>query len=451
MAQKPKPSPKSSANPDPHPVSAASLAAMAALGALAAFWALFLWGELRVSRAGGAAFCGLGSSQDCAAVWDSAFAATLHRFSGLPVAGWGLVWGLVALALPLGALWRLAEERAPGPLVSAIRVNAAAGVVAVFVLAAVSLSESAFCTGCFATYLVVAAYAGIALVSWRRAGLPEAPRGLTLAGAATIGAYFLLLYPGMHTPRSSADAGRRALERAGQPLAAGDAERDRVLEQFLTSLNAGERQGLADSLHLYRQAPGLPLTTPRSLLGAPAAPVRITEYTDILCSHCAELHLTLERLQKMAAPGSFSVEPRQFPLNAECNPFVQRRDQPVRCLAARAQICLEGRPGAFEFTGELFARQKTLTPEIVFERATPHMPRAELEACLASPETEAKLRSDLETAQQHHLDGTPLVLVNGRKGSSFGPFLYAMVLTGGGPDHSAFEALPAPNPNAHVH
>jgi serine/threonine-protein kinase len=255
----------------------------------------------------------------------------------------------------------------------------------------------------------------------------------------------------MHTPRTSGDAGRRALERAGQPAVAGDSERDRVLGQFVSSLSAGERQTLADSLHLYRQAPGFPLTTPRSLLGAPAAPVRVTEFTDVLCSHCAELHLTLERLQKMAQPGSFSVEPRQFPLNAECNPLVQRRDAPVRCLAARAQICLEGRPGAFEFAGELFARQKALTPEIVFESAAPHLPRAELEACLASPETEAKLRSDVETAERHHLDGTPLVLVNGRKGTSFGPFLYAMVLTGGGPDHPAFDALPAPNPNAHVH
>jgi serine/threonine-protein kinase len=452
MPQKAKPSPRSSQNPDADPVSAASLALLAALGALAAFWALFLWGELRVSRAGGTAFCGLGSSQDCAAVWDSAFAATLHRSSGLPVAAWGLVWGLVALALPIAALRWLAEERSRGPLVSAIRFNAAAGVVAVFVLAAVSFSERAFCTGCFVTYLVVAGYAGIALVAWRRAGLPEAARGLSLAGGATIGAYFLLLYPGMHTPRSGAEAGRRALERAGQPAAsAGDAERDRVLGQFVSSLSAGERQTLADSLHQYRQAPGFPLSTPRSLFGEPAAPVRITEFTDILCSHCAELHLTLERLRKMAQPGSFSVEPRQFPLNAECNPLVQRRDAPVRCLAARAQICLEGRPGAFEFSGELFARQKTLTPEIVFERAAPHVPRAELEACLASPETEAKLRSDVETAQQHHLDGTPLVLVNGRKGSSFGPFLYAMVLTGGGPDHPAFDALPAANPNAHVH
>ena len=443
MPQKPKPN--APLNPTANAVSAAPLAGLAALAALAALWSLFLWGELRVSRAGGAAFCGLGSAADCAAVWDSAFAASVHRASGLPVAGWGLVWGLVALALPIAALWRFAEGSARGPLVSAIKFNAAAGVVAA------SFSERAFCTGCFVTYLLVAGYAGIALAGWRAAGLPELPRGLTHAGAATVAAYFLLLYPGMNTPRSSGEAGRQALERAGQPAGTGDAERDRLLGEIVASLSPGERQTLADSLHVYREAPGFPLETPRLLVGAPAAPVRITEFTDVLCSHCAELHLTLGRLQKAAPPGSFSIEPRQFPLNGECNPYVQRRDAPVRCLAARAQICLEGRPGAFEFAGELFTRQKALTPEQVFEQAAPHLPRAELEACLTSPETTAKLRADQEAATRHDLDGTPLVLVNGRKGTSFAPFLYAMVLTGGVPDHAAFGTLPPANPKPHVH
>ena len=116
MPQKPKPSPKSSPTPDPdsNPVSAASLAALAALGALAALWALFLWGELRVSRAGGAAFCGLGSSQDCAAVWDSAFAGTLHLTDFEGADGTISVDAQVACRLPGGSL-RRAAELAGGP------------------------------------------------------------------------------------------------------------------------------------------------------------------------------------------------------------------------------------------------------------------------------------------------------------------------------------------------
>jgi len=442
------------AKPQAGPVTPGSLAALASLGALASLWALFLWGELRLTRAGGAAFCGLGPGADCAAVWDSAFASAVHRTTGLPVAAWGLVWGLVAFLLPLAALWRAAVARHAGALVSAVRVASAAGIVAVFVFLAVSLSERALCVGCFTTYVLVAGYAGIAFLGWPGAGLPEAGRGLALASAATILAYFALLYPGMHTPRSAGEAGRAAL--AGAPAAAAfsssdDAARDRLLAEFVTSLPAPQQQTLSDSLHVYRQASAQPLGPARTLLGPATAPVRITEYTDVLCTHCAELHQTIGQLQQYLEPGSFSVEPRQFPLDGECNPMVQRRDAPVRCLAARAQICLEARPGGSDFAGALFEKQDKLSPETVFALAQPHIPRAELEACLRSPETDAKLRADIDAATRHGIDGTPLVLVNGRKGTSFGPFLYAMVLTQGSPSHPAFDALPPANPNAHVH
>ena len=44
-----------------------------------------------------------------------------------------------------------------------------------------------------------------------------------------------------------------------------------------------------------------------------------------------------------------------------------------------------------------------------------------------------------------------MVVVNGRRGTSVGPFLYAMVLTGGAGANPAFDALPPPNPRARLH
>ena len=79
------------------------------------------------------------------------------------------------------------------------------------------------------------------------------------------------------------------------------------------------------------------------------------------------------------------------------------------------------------------------------------MPRKKLEACVASPETEMKLQEDIRIASLLEPEGTPILLVNGRLGTSFGPFLYAMVLTRGETDHPAFASLPPPNPKAHLH
>ena len=76
---------------------------------------------------------------------------------------------------------------------------------------AASAVEGHFCVGCIGTYLIVAAYAAIALLGWRSAGFPEAGRGAVLAGGGAAVAFALLLYPGLHTPKTSAESGREAL------------------------------------------------------------------------------------------------------------------------------------------------------------------------------------------------------------------------------------------------
>jgi serine/threonine-protein kinase len=430
--------------------SAASWAALTALGAVSALWALFLWGELVLSRSGGTPFCPMVGGSACTAVWDSGFASSVHLRTGLPIAAWGLAWGLVAAGLPIVGLLRLAEGRPLPALISATRVVAAAGVVTVFVMLTVSAAEHEFCPGCFVTYVLVAGYAGIALFGWQDAGLPDRGRGMALAAGATALAFLLLLYPGLRTPRKGSEAGRAAIANSGAAAEAGG-DADQALREMIASLDPALRQTLSDSLDLYRRSAPRALPAPRALQGPPNAPVRITEFTDVLCEHCADLAKTLDSLRENLPPASFSVDARQFPLDGECNPLMQGAGKPVRCLAAKVKICFEGREGSAEVTRLLFENQEGLRPERVFALTSPYMKRRDLEACLASPETAAKLGEDVQAAAQYDPDGTPIVVVNGRQGTSFGPFLYAMVLTAGADSHPAFDSLPPPNAQAHLH
>jgi len=397
----------------------------------------------------------------------------IHRITGLPVAGWGLAWALAAAALPLVALVRAAEGRPRADWLSAARITAAAGVVAVLMLMSAAVQARTFCVGCFFIYVLVSGYAGIALLGWRALGLPQRGRAALISLAAVAIAALLLLYPGLKTGsanglvgghsaanqlvggRSAANqlvGGRSAANqlvggRSARGTAAGFDANDDV-SQFVASLTPPLRQTLADALHQYRQGIAVPSGPPRTLIGSASAPLRITDFTDIRCGHCAELHETLAALEREAPAGSFSVEPRQFPLDGECNPYVRRGQDPVRCLAARARICVEGRPGATAYAGRLFGKQETLSTADVYALAEAVMPRRDMEACVARAETSQKLQSDIELAARYQIDGTPLVLLNGRKATSFPPFLYAMVLTGGRTDHPAFASLPAANPSA---
>ena len=104
-----------------------------------------------------------------------------------------------------------------------------------------------------------------------------------------------------------------------------------------------------------------------------------------------------------------------------------------------------------QFAAALFAAQKGLTRDKVLEIAEPFMPRPALNACMDSAVTRLKLEDDIAAAALFDSDGTPIVAVNGRKGTSFGPFLYAMVLTRGDSEHPAFQTLPPGDPTAHLH
>jgi serine/threonine-protein kinase len=380
-----------------------------------------------------------------------------------------VAWGLVAALLPFMARGRQAQGLPCAEFVSGARLTAAAGVVTVCVMAAVSLSERAFCLGCFGTYLLVAGYAGIALWGFMALGLPEAGRAAGAAAGLTLGAYLLLLLPGLRTPQQADQAGREAVaaalaQAAGTeapapaaaqpapgtaPAASAPAPRPAGsgrLYEFIAALPAAQQQSLSNGLFLYRTQPPGSVPPARALLGKADAPVRLTEFTDVLCSHCAELHETVQSLRRQLPPGSFTVDARQFPLDGECNRAVRMRGLPVRCVAAKALICMEGKAEAESLSGVLFARQRQLDPDLVFELASPYVSRAALSSCIADPATQRKLDADVALAESFGITGTPLVLLNGRRVAPSAPLLFALITTKGSPDDPAFELLPPPNP-----
>jgi serine/threonine-protein kinase len=414
-------------------VKRAHLVLLTLLGAGVAAWSFVL---LRAQNAP-ESVCTAGG--DCAALWTAPFALSVQRVTSVPVAGWGLVWGLAATGLGLAALVR-AGRGPTDAVVTSLRLLSAAGLLGVFVLVGVIVSERTFCPPCAGAHALVLAHAAVALFLWRRLGLARPGPAAVLAGSSLLWAYLVVAF-------TAGSVAKTALPSAAKPNATADA----ALVDFVQKLPPPGRQALADALGRMRRGPALTLPPPRSLRGPADAPVRFTEFTDVRCSHCAELHLAWEQLEQALPPGSFSVESRFYPLDGGCNAALSgapARD-PVRCLAPRVQICREKDPGAQTLAGALFAEQRTLTPERVTELAGGD--RKALEACVASDETRSKLEGDVALASQYDPEGTPLVLVNGRLGSAVPPFLYAMALARGSPDHPAFSGLPPANPAAHIH
>jgi protein-disulfide isomerase len=179
--------------------------------------------------------------------------------------------------------------------------------------------------------------------------------------------------------------------------------------------------------------------------GPAEAPVKLVEFTDILCSHCRALIATLEELKKAVPPENLSIEPRYFPLDSECNKKVSiSKGDGVRCLGAKAQICLEGTADYWKLREEMFENQNALSKEMILAIAGKALTKEKLQACLDAPETQARIDEDVAYAMLFKPTGTPIVVLNGRETLPVPAFLYGMMLSKGDPQTKYFAKLPPP-------
>ncbi len=412
-----------------------ALAALCTLATASALWGLFLWTELASSRRGGEVFCPLGEASTCTALWDSGFATAIHAASGLPVAGWGLVWGLVALMAAVAQLRAGRSVLWLGMLVA----TAAAGTLAVLVLMAVSIAARTICGNCLVTYFFVCGFVTVVFSTTRGLAPADLARGSAAAAALATVLFALLLYPGSRTPLGAVESRVPDLAMSESPAGSPD-ER---LAQFIADLGPADRRAFAAALETFLQAP-VPAPHPaRGLHGSASAPVRLTDFTDTLCGHCAVFHLGLLELEQRLPAGSFSVEERHFPLDKACNSAGPPRGagESVRCRAALARICMDATPYGFDYSSDLFRNQETLSAAQVVSFAARYAETEALLHCMESTDTKAKLQDDIDWALAEGLRGTPMVLVNGRLAPASPPFLYALILARGDAHHPAFAAL----------
>jgi serine/threonine-protein kinase len=421
------------------------VAASAAMSALA----IYQWVELWIVLHGGRAVCNVNTTLNCEAVWSSSFASRVHHYLHMPLAGLGLVWGLSALFLSVRLVRHTARGEVPRRLVPPIKLLAVVGVLCCITFAAASLKAGALCLTCLGTYVMVAGFAFVALFLLPEpAGiLPgEWPAALGWSAVPALAFYLVLLVPGAKTPplKSAAET-IAAAGASGADLTTAEG-RERSLVAFIQSLSPRDQSFLRQLLDSYRAAPippGVEQFRARVVEGDAKAPVRIVELTDVKCSHCRHLGETLEELHRRLPPGLFSVEPRYFPLDGECNPLIPSASgDGTRCAGARAQVCLEGTAELPSVRHEIFQNQPQLTAQLIEELASKgSVPRPVLDSCMGSPATTAKLEEDIRYAQLYNIQGTPLVLINGKEGAPAPAFLYAMILAQGNTEDPAFALL----------
>ena len=405
--------------------------------ALNAGLAVYQWFELISVRRGGSTICSVNDTVNCANVWNSPFASAVHDASGIPVAGLGFVWAITALFAAFILRFQNEKGRDLGRAITTVRIVAIVGAVSVVIFIGASVAAKAVCLTCIGTYVLVLAYAGLSMFALPRVATGPAllPAGGLAAMLASVS--FLMALPvGLNTPKASA-----------QQLKGVAA--DQVVS-FIKGLEPAQKQGLSDALDAWRRAPvrdvsAFPI---RHVEGDPNAAVRLVDFTDVKCSHCRNLDLGLAEMRRMLGDGAFSLESRYYPLDSECNPAMKGSSgDGIRCLGAKLQICLEKSPEQARVRHAIFENQSNLTKQKLFElAATSGVPQAELDTCIASEQTKIKLNDDARYASLFNIEGTPLVLLNGKEILPIPPLLLVVIAAQGNLDSPLLKELPPPSP-----
>ncbi|MEM1023424.1 MAG: vitamin K epoxide reductase family protein [Myxococcota bacterium] len=407
------------------------------------------WMELIEVNRGGEAFCTIDSKIDCKTVWNLPFAKAIQSATGLPLAGWGLIWGLQALASAIAGLVSGGRDRPHRFAPWSLRLVGTVGSAACVVFLAVSVSAGVLCLTCLGTYALVWTFTGLAW--W----VPASPMPAAIPGAlfppalSLVVGYLMVVFvlPPIPEPRQNPfdlpsveappiDSGRTTKEpapKAGSPL-----------EAFLADLPPPAKSALAESLQGFREGQ-VPSMVADYFEGASKAPVHVVDFVDVGCIHCKNLHATLAQLDQSFGPKDFTRETRFFPLDGACNAEVGRSSEDplsARCFGAKAIICGEGREGVAAFETSVFEAQSQLGVPVIVRLAERHMglKEAELRGCVESKATQERLKADVRFASAYGIQGTPLVVVNGKEGVPLAPFLYALILADGDADHPAFRA-----------
>ena len=422
------------------------------LGVLSILLGLYQWYELyQLRTSGDSPLCALSENLDCGAIWTSPLATAAHTYTGMPFAAWGVAWGAMLLILAIELKIRQGRQQSAAETMLALRLTTAVGALLCIALLNYSITLGVFCLTCvlFYVFVAVATYLAFARLkpaerNWPRATLHGV--GLLLLVLA------VLLYPGLQTPKQ--DLAAAALAK----IADAPVEQENVdlsqdpLANFLRSLAPQAQQVVSDARAIYRTGPFIerPVDISRIVYGNPRAPVHLIDWVDIRCPHCRNLDEALREIRNVTPTNSWTEESRHFPLDSECNPNVSHSDGGgVACLSAKLLICLAGSPKGNIVRNALFDEQRGLSKERVWEIAAQNEEqRASLEKCVASPDTASTLRRDIDFAVQHHIEGTPLVVINGRQSPAFPPFIYAMIIAAGDSNAAGFRVLPPPRPEA---
>lgn len=376
----------------------AGLAGFAALGLIASASSTWVHYQL-LSNPSYSSFCDVNATVSCTEAYTSQFGS----FSGVPVALFGVLF--FALALGLIAICRRSDSALPN-LAGYVFALSTAGLAVVLYLAYASFFIlKAVCVLCVGTYIAII---GLFLISGAATRYPmtslpsRAARDLSTlfrtpaALSATVvfvamAAAAIVFFPSESVTAAAPATTVTATEQSPAAVPTPPAAQVQQLEEYLA------------------QQPRVPIIVPSD-----GADVVIVKFNDYQCPPCRQTFMEYKPVfakWAQSAPGKVKFITRDYPLETQCNQFIQQDLHPSACEAAVA-VRLAKEKGKGEAMEEwVFANQPSLTPDLVKQGVRTVAGVTDFDARF--PTTLQLVKSDIATGSQLKVTGTPTFFMNG--------------------------------------
>src|SRR3989344_4918277 len=148
------------------------------------------------------------------------------------------------------------------------------------------------------------------------------------------------------------------------------------------------------------------------IVGSPAAPLVLIEYSDFQCPYCNVVHPTLKRIVE-ESNGQIAWVYRHLPLES-IHPSAKPAAIASECVAEQL-----GNDGFWKFADIIFANQGKMSADYYVQTAVQlGADKSKFNSCVSSDKYASRVDADTQEAQANGGNGTPYTVLYDTKGQS---------------------------------
>ena len=167
------------------------------------------------------------------------------------------------------------------------------------------------------------------------------------------------------------------------------------------------------SIKHYLKMKHNPYKVSGNVLGDPNGKIKVELYSDFKCPICPSYNIMLHKLVKENK--NILIIHKNFPLDKECNQYMDGQMHEGACRMARYAIAAENQGKYWDMADLLFEKQPKTDDDATELAKEIGLDVNKFKKDISSPQTRDRIKNDIDKGISLGLDGTPNIIVNGKR------------------------------------